>query len=299
MLFDRPSAGPGCLQVSKTAPIELPLHALHPASSWQPPLPKASFLSLQPTELVKRESLKRSRPQEEIDRLGDCISRKKRRLRHELVTSRLSRPYATPATHIARGAWRLGVWARQRSSGGLLLRKGAILNSITKKRKLAVLESTKKIGLQEGNSASMYGNACCMVLPLADDVRSQSGSTHIPPSQASSEPLPIFTSSDYDAFDHEDNESINNEEDEEESAGDNQPVYSDFRMLASSESDEEFGDASYSFDTLDTSYHPGIDHGEKAIHLVIENERQDEVSVAPVTPGVLPPPFPGFAAVGV
>lgn len=300
MLLERQSREPSFLQISKTAPIEPPLHALHPASSWQPPLPSRSFSPTRSTELVTRKLLKRSRSREEIDRFEESVSRKKRRLRHELVTSRLSRPYATPATHIARGAWRLGVWARQRLSGGLLIRKGAILNSIAKKRKMVALESSKKIGLHGSNTAPiMYGNfTCCMVLPSANSVRSQSISSHNPQAQASLKPLSVFTSSDYDAFDYEENEPIEDEEDEEDNANDSQPVYSDFRMLAFSDSDEEFGDASYSFDTLDTSYHLGVDHREKAMHLVIENERQHEVSVAPVRPGIFPASFPGLVAVG-
>lgn len=199
------------------------------------------------------------------------------------MTSRLSRPYATPATHIARGAWRLGVWARQRVSGGLLLRKGAILNSIAKRRKKAASESTKKTGWHGPNSP-----------PISHSTFSLN-----PQSQATLKPLSVFTSSDYDAFDYEENEPIEDEEDEEGNAGDSQPVYSDFRMLASSDSDEEFGDASYSFDTLDASYHLEVDHGEEAMNLVIENERQHEVSIAPVRPGILPPSFPGLVAVGV
>ena len=215
------------------------------------------------------------------------------------MTSRLSRPYATPATHIARGAWRLGVWARQRLSGGLLLRKGAILNSIAKKKR-AVSESTKNTELHEANETSEYGNTCCVVLPLANNTRSR----------VSSKSRPIFTSSDYDAFDYEENESIEDEdeddvEDEEEGeekediVNDSQAVYSDFRVLSSSESDEDFGDASYSFDTLDASYHLGVEQGEKAIHLVMENEKQDEVSVAPVKPTILDSSFPGLVAIGV
>ena len=140
---------------------------------------------------------------------------------------------------------------------------------------------------------------CSTVLPLANSVRSQSNSSHDPPSPASLKPLSVFPSSDYDAFDYEENETIEDEEDEEDNPINNQPVHSDFRMLRSSDSDEEVDDASYSFDTLDTSYHLGIDHGEKAIHLVMENERQDEVSVAPVTSRTLPSPFPGPVTVGV
>ena len=299
MLFEGQSGGLGCLQLSKTALLEPPLHALHQASSWEPPVSKGLLSSSQSTETVTRRLLKRSRPQEEVDRFGESVSRKKRRLRHELVTSRLSRPYATPATHIARGAWRLGVWARQRSLGGLLLRKGAILNSIAKRKKNVMLESTKITESYEANVAPKYGNTCCLVLPLANSVRSQLDPSHSLPLQAPLKSRRVFTSSDYDAFDHEENHSSEDEEDEEENASDNRPVYSDFRMLNSSDSDEEFGDASYSFDTLDTSYHLGIDHGEKAIHLVMENERQDEVSVAPITPESLDSSIPGLVAVGV
>lgn len=294
MLVDGQTGGLGHLQISKTASIKLPLHALHPASSWQPPLPKGSSSSLQPTELVTRKILKRSRPAE-IDRAGASVSRKKRRLGRDLVTSRLSKPYAMPPTHIPRGAWRLGVWARQRSSGGLLLRKGAILNSIAKKRRRAALDSIKKGGLHEAKMSPLYGKTFCVILPPANIVRSQSDSSDNLPLQAPSKTLSVYTSSDYDAFDYEENDLIENEGDEEDNAGDEQPVYSDFRTLGSSDSDEGFDDASYSFDTLDTSYHLGIDLGEKAIHLVIENEKQDEVSVAPLTPGALPSSFSRLA----
>ena len=296
MLVEQQSGMTDHVQFGRIAPKEPLSHALHPASSWQPPLPKDSSSPPQPAKLASPKPLKRSRPQEEIDRCGESVSRKKRRLRHELVTSRLSRPYATPATHIAQGAWRLGVWARQRLSGGLFLRQGAILNSIAMKRKQAVLERTTNIGLQEGNVTPMCGNTCGVVLPLANRIRSHSDSSHDPPPQSFLQPLSVFTSSDYDSFDAEETEPVEDEEDEEDITGDDQPVYSDFRMLSSSDSDKEFDDASYSFDTLDTSYHFGIDHGEKAINLVMENERQDEVSV--VAPGVLPPPFPGFVAAG-
>lgn len=297
MLFEGQSGGLGHRQIKKSPSIKSPLHALHPASAWQPPLSKGTLSSIQPTELITRKILKRPRPAE-IDRAGASVSRKKRRLGRDLVTSRLSKPYAMPPTHIPRGAWRLGVWARQRSSGGLLLRKGAILNSIAKKRRRAVLDSTKKGGLHEATMSPMYANTRCVVLPPANVVRSQSDSSENVPLQAPSKPLSVFTSSDYDAFDYEENDLVENEGDEEDNAGDEQPVYSDFRTLGSSESDEGFGDALYSFDTLDTSYHLGIDHGEKAIHLVIENEKQDEVSMAPLTPGTLPSSFSRLA-VGV
>ena len=88
--------------------------------------------STQTAIIAPKKCLKRSRLQED----GEQLQRKKRRLRLDLVTSRLSKPYATPTTHIVgRTHSRIGVWARQRLSGGKLLRKAAILNSIAMKRK--------------------------------------------------------------------------------------------------------------------------------------------------------------------
>lgn len=59
-----------------------------------------------------RKLLKRPRSAEGIDGDDEVLQRKKRRLRLELVTSRLSRPYADPATHIGgTSAWRAGAWS--------------------------------------------------------------------------------------------------------------------------------------------------------------------------------------------
>ena len=167
-----------------------------------------------------------------------------------------------------------------------------------------MLESTNKTALHEANMTPKYGNTCFMDLSLADNVRSQSDPSNSLSLQASLK-CPVFASSDYDAFDREESESSEDEdedeedeEDEEDNTSDERPVYSDFRMLNSSDSDEEFGDASYSFDTLDSSYHLGIDHGEKAIHLVMENEKQDEVSVAPITSEILHSSLSDLVAIG-
>ena len=80
---------------------------------------------------------KRQRAAEDID--GDdtlSLQRKKRKLRHLLSTSRLSKPYAVPTTYIpGRKALREGIWARQRVAGRNLLRKAAALNSYSKKKR--------------------------------------------------------------------------------------------------------------------------------------------------------------------
>ena len=94
-------------------------------------------LAVRLPEPASRKVLKRSRTARDLDG-GDPenAQRKKRRLRLNLVTSRLSRPYATPATHISGGkGWRMGLLARQMAAGGKLLQKAAILNAIAIRRK--------------------------------------------------------------------------------------------------------------------------------------------------------------------
>ena len=75
---------------------------------------------------------KRIRSKADVDGEGSGdIQKKKRRLRLELITSRLSRPYATPTSHIAsRGSSRIALWARKIASGRHVLHKIAILNSL-------------------------------------------------------------------------------------------------------------------------------------------------------------------------
>ena len=96
--------------------------------------------------------------------------------------------------------------------------------------------------------------------------------------------------SEYDEFDREDNnlgydsDDTDEEVDEDDIDG-SQSIYSDFNMLDSSDSASEFCDASYSFDSLNTGYQYAVDPGGKAIDLVMENERHDEVSIAPAGSG--------------
>ena len=105
----------------------------------QSPLNPASVSTEQPPK-----NLKRQRFTNDSDIEGwEHLPRKKRRLRFELFTSRLSRPYATPPTHIVgTRASRVGIWSRQRLSGGKLLRKAAMLNSIAIKRRLRPEQSS-------------------------------------------------------------------------------------------------------------------------------------------------------------
>ena len=102
--------------------------------------------------------LKRPRPDESNEGEGqEPQQRKKRRLRINLVTSRLSRPYADPATHIVgTKTWRAGAWARQRLLGGKLLRKAAIFNLMAMHRKEGPSEKARMREWLAGNATPRY-----------------------------------------------------------------------------------------------------------------------------------------------
>jgi len=239
-----------------------------------------------------RNLLKRPRSLEDIAGEEGHTQRKKRRLRLELVTSRLSRPYATPATHIiGTKAWRVGAWARQRFAGGKLLRKAAILNWISFKSKRGPLGAMKISECSTGRAASTYGHTyhwsssdanCSRLHPSPGASRS--------PQRAFAPPATYQMQSDYDAFDHEDDivEENEEEDDEEENNEDSsdeesQPIHSDFRQLESSDTDPDFFDTSWSFVNIEAN-DPEVDPGGMEIKLVMENEKQSEVSVAPFRP---------------
>ena len=75
---------------------------------------------------------KRFRSQADVDGEGSGnVQKKKRRLRLDLITSRLSRPFATPTTHIVgRRTSKFAIGARQKVWCRDLLRKAAIMNGI-------------------------------------------------------------------------------------------------------------------------------------------------------------------------
>lgn len=96
-------------------------------------------------------SLKRARHRTDVDGEGsEHFQKKKRRLRLNVTTSRLSKPYASPATHVnSRNTMRIGIWARQKFVGSNLLRKAAILNSIRIKKAVAREAKQKRLDLIE------------------------------------------------------------------------------------------------------------------------------------------------------
>lgn len=126
------------------------------------PSSRLSFLP-QPPRLptcMPSRSVKRSRP---LPDGGEGSCRKKRRLRLIFITSRLSRPFSSPSSHIVdRGISKIAVWAKQKSLGRNLLRKAAIMNRI--KQHAAAVRASDQRKLELARQAFMYVPA--VSLPL-------------------------------------------------------------------------------------------------------------------------------------
>lgn len=221
--------------------------------------------------------LKRARSSADVDGEGsEYIQKKKRRLRLNLITSRLSKPYATPATHIiSRNALRIGLWARQKVLGRNLLRKVACLNSMRIKR-LAAREAEQRRS-DFARMVSMYDNVYMTDLDnvASGSRRQQSLPTAASlPRQYSPSPSPLGLSN-YDAFDYEDDPT-----EDDDDASEDDLVYSDFSALSADNSD--FDDESY-FDPFggDESEQPAVlSSSKEAIGLLMENEKCEEIEVA-------------------
>ena len=195
----------------------------------------------------RRDSPKRIRPRADVDGEGsEDVQNKKRRLRLDLITSRLSRPYASPTTHIVgRGEPGIAVWARRKAPGKNVLRRAAIINSIKKKgppkRKVEskVLTSAANICDEEDAYITTYEGSGAVKKP-GESCKLQT----LQQSHVSNDPVPVGLS-DYDALDQEDpyDDLYQNDESDCES------VYSDFnnRDIA----DEQ----SYEYDFLTSPNH--------------------------------------------
>ncbi len=247
----------------------------------EPPASEAVFcLSVsRASESHPPQPLKRSRPRTDVDGEGSGnMQKKKRRLRLHLITSRLSKPYATPPTHInSRSAVRVGVWARQRVLGRDLLRRAAILNSIRIK-KMAAKEAEQERP-EVANQSSLYNTLNELEInSLADSGRSHqsprllgfSAQQFIPPP-----PSPLGLSN-YDAFDHDD-DLLDEDADE---VAEHDTIYSDFSVLDPASSEVEDYDSLRPFDDDGNEGESVTELGEDIIGLIIENEKQDEVEVA-------------------
>ncbi len=231
-----------------------------------------------PTQ-APRPRLKRARHRADVDGEGsENFQKKKRRLRLELITSRLSKPYATPPTHIISrsAALRIGI-SRQKVLGKNLLRKAACLNSIRIKRVSA--RETEQSQAEFAKMVSMYNNVYVTDADRRTDAgqkeQSSTTSASLPQQNAPSPPNQL-DQADYDAFDFEED---SDEEEDDETDG-NGLVYSDFNSLSSdddSSDDEIFLDPFISYESEPLEL-PGS--SKDAIGLLLENERREEVSAA-------------------
>ena len=157
---------------------------------------------------------KRSRALADVDGdHSDTRQRKKRRLRRELITSRLSRPYASPATHIiSRNAVKLGIWTGRRYIGRNAFRKAAILNSI-RREKLSNGAEKKMLLPQETSLKATYErldpDISSVRVKTFREIPSSHTSVGLPVNnrvRVSSPPSPPVTTN-YDVFDEEDSDS--------------------------------------------------------------------------------------------
>lgn len=86
---------------------------------------------------------------------------------------------------------------------------------------------------------------------------------------------------DYDVFDYEDESTEEEAEEDADERDGVRAVNSDFNVLRLQDTDIEANDEQYSFDSFDTGERFIDDPEGKTIDLIMENERHDEVSIAP------------------
>jgi hypothetical protein len=222
-----------------------------------------------------RPSFKRRRPLWDVDG-GSSEGKKKRRLRLNLITSRLSRPFSAPATNIVdRGISKIAIWAKGRRLDKNLLRKAAIMNRVrinldTAKASCATAYAIKQEEVARGTPALrqvIVQKPRCYDAPL-------------PPS-----PLGL---SNYDALDLEDElESFGDwseEHDDDDGSYCGPSIYSDFNVMKPMTTSD--GDDYDYLDELDGIPHdlpderppplPGVD--ERLVDILTEKERQREIS---------------------
>ena len=227
-------------------------------------------------------SRKRTRPQTDVDGEGsENTQNKKRRLSLELMTSRLSRPYATPSTHIInRKPVKTGPWTRRDFSGKNLLRRAAILNSMRIKKEDVAKKTRQR--RPDAPAARYMDERPQKSSPIPLEERSSPPLSNSPPRKPGKGPLEHRSPSEfkeYEIFDYEDSIFEDHEDD-----GDGESVYSDLSCLQASDPNIDTSSPSYSFDTLDfydDDPRPATEPEKKIRDFLLESEKQVEVSIAP------------------
>jgi len=207
-------------------------------------------------------SFKRRRPLWDVDG-GTSEGKKKRRLRLNLITSRLSRPFSSPATNIVdRGISKIAIWAKGRRLDKNLLRKAAIMNRVRTTLEAAKATASARMQQEIDRQTPVFRQVIVQKPRCFDEP--------LPPS-----PLGL---SNYDALDLEDE--MFDDPDENGDCGVSR-IYSDFNIMRPvSASDEDEYDY---LDELDGIPHDLPDEpppllDERLVDMLKEKERQREVS---------------------
>ncbi|MCJ1402743.1 hypothetical protein MMC11_005964 [Xylographa trunciseda] len=225
---------------------------------------------------------KRFRSQADVD--GECsgdLQKKKRRLRLDLITSRLSRPFATPTTHIVgRRTSQFAIGARQKVWCRDWLRKAAIMNGI---RIMNASASTTQFSrFSKTHPIAKYNHVYHTDINTVNErTRGQPPSPlqknlnlHTP--QASS-PLSLAN----DEFDDQD--SIYDDQDWEDADSDAEnmeSVNSDFNMREAVDTVSEDCDFIAPLDYTAMIQIPQTPSSADVVDLVIREERRTEMSIA-------------------
>ncbi|KAI4258629.1 MAG: hypothetical protein LQ352_001164 [Teloschistes flavicans] len=213
-----------------------------------PPITSSTF-SLALRESNPSSILKRLRPQTDVDGENSVdTQRKKRRLRVDLVTSRLSQPYATPTTHISsRKTLRRGPWARPRYRVRSPLRRAAILNAFRARRMAAKHLEFKEDNLLAGLKSPQESEHLEVDL-VKEGIRTPRDPPpehRLPQQYLPSSPSPLGPSN-YAAFDEEEDPFDGDyDDDDAEDRRDGDTVYSNFNRLSDTDNDVE------DYDSLD------------------------------------------------
>ena len=225
-------------------------------------------------------ALKRVRPTTDVDGEGsEYKQKKKRRLRLDLITSRLSQPYATPTTYIVgRGNIKLKRRPRRRYSGLGILRMAALINSTR------IQYAHKNKGSPEDlfdypiEDVEAYEEK----LEMKNERKYSQRSSELNVQRISRSPLGL---TDYDAIDREDPYGDDDDDDddsnEEYSDSDESSIESDDGRGKYTQIPMPLPNRSETAPSL--SRKPSLD---EVNALVMEEEEQEEVSLALLSAGI-------------
>ncbi|KFX93076.1 hypothetical protein O988_06997 [Pseudogymnoascus sp. VKM F-3808] len=178
--------------------------------------------------------LKRRRPLWDVDG-SPHPTKKKRRLRLGLVTSRLSRPYSSPASNIAdRGVARVGsaTWPVPRRPEKNELRKAAIMNRV--RQRLSALKAAQAKQSPPASAPQKRTHSQLVSALALRDIVAPMARTYEVPSPLPPSPLGL---SNYDALDLEEEEGLGMDRDGEDidadMSGCGGGYYSDFSVRRS------------------------------------------------------------------